>query len=423
VNLTGLAANTTYYYRIAAQNTGGTVKGSIVSFTTAAVRTLTVASSNPSTGVTVSVSPLDKSGLGNGTTLFTRSYDNNTTVTLTAAASSGSNTFQKWQRDGIDLSANAAVNVVMDANHTLTAVYIVPPPATVELLSPVNGATAQPTSPNLSWIASAGALTYRLQVSTSSTFATMVVDDSTITTTSRQVTGLAGNTTYYWRVSAKSAGGVSAWSLQWSFTTKKGGKIRVAAKTLNFGTVPLGTSKKDSFSITNVGDTTVNVTNIATTDLVFEVSPTGMPLAPGDTVEIYVSASPKNPNPSIGWVIITYDSDLLPDTVLAQVDSVDITSGVNDGAGDLPAEFALYQNYPNPFNPSTTIRYALKEESEVTLIVYNAYGQEVATLVDGVEHAGVHQVVFDGGQLASGIYFYKLRAGSDIAVKKLTLLK
>jgi hypothetical protein len=266
-------------------------------------------------------------------------------------------------------------------------------------------------------------VTYRLQVSTSSTFATLLVDDSTIATTSRQVTGLAGNTTYFWRVSATNAGGTSAWSLQWSFATKRGGKIRIAAKALNFGTVAMGTSKKDSFSITNIGDTTVNVTNIATTDQVFEVSPTGMPIAPGDTVEVYVSASPKSQNPSSGWVIITYDNDLLPDTVLAQVDSVTITSGVHDGAGGLPAEFALYQNYPNPFNPSTTIRYALKEESEVTLIVYNAFGQEVATLVDGVEHAGVHQVVFDGGQLASGIYFYKLRAGSDIAVKKLTLLK
>ena len=75
-------------------------------------------------------------------------------------------------------------------------------------------------------------------------------------------------------VSAKNAGGTSAWSNAWSFATKKGGKIRVAASTLNFGTVTLGTSKQDSFSITNVGDTSVNVTSIATTDQVFRYTVT-----------------------------------------------------------------------------------------------------------------------------------------------------
>jgi len=64
--------------------------------------TLTVASSNPSSGVAITVSPNDKSGLGNGTTQFARSYNSGTTVTLTAPATSGANTFQKWQKNGVD---------------------------------------------------------------------------------------------------------------------------------------------------------------------------------------------------------------------------------------------------------------------------------------------------------------------------------
>ena len=94
---------------------------------------LTIASSNPDTGVNITVSPNDNSNLGSGTTQFSRTYNHNTSVTLTAPASAGGNNFQKWQRDGVDLSTNSLVNVTMDADHTLTAVYVTPPPPTQTL--------------------------------------------------------------------------------------------------------------------------------------------------------------------------------------------------------------------------------------------------------------------------------------------------
>ena len=89
----------------------------------------------------------------------------------------------------------------------------------------------------------------------------------------------------------------------------------------------------------------------------------------------------------------------------------------------VPAEFALHQNYPNPFNPSTTIRYGLASRSQVTLTVFNTLGQQVATLVQGEQEAGYHEVQFDGSGLASGVYLYRLQAGDFVQSLKLTLLR
>jgi hypothetical protein len=93
------------------------------------------------------------------------------------------------------------------------------PPAAPVLITPVQNATSIPISTNLTWNASSSATSYRVQLSTDSTFATTVVDDSTITTTNKSVGPLANNTTYYWRVNAKNDVGTSTYSSTWRFTT------------------------------------------------------------------------------------------------------------------------------------------------------------------------------------------------------------
>ncbi len=81
------------------------------------------------------------------------------------------------------------------------------------------------------------------------------------------------------------------------------------------------------------------------------------------------------------------------------------------------------QNYPNPFNPSTTIRFGLPERSRVRLIVYNALGEQVAQLIDGDREAGYHAVSFNAAGLASGVYFYRITAGTFVDTKRLLFIR
>jgi hypothetical protein len=100
-------------------------------------------------------------------------------------------------------------------------------------------------------------------------------------------------------------------------------------------------------------------------------------------------------------------------------------TGVNRRDSDgVPADFKLSQNYFNPFNPETTITYSIPKSGVVTLKVYDAIGQEVATLVNGFKNANqTYRVEFDGTSVANGVYFYKLSDGSYDVTKKMMLVK
>jgi len=89
----------------------------------------------------------------------------------------------------------------------------------------------------------------------------------------------------------------------------------------------------------------------------------------------------------------------------------------------LPTEYILYQNYPNPFNPETSIKYALPEDSQVQIKLYDILGNEVITLFEGEEPAGVHTRTFDLSSFASGVYLYRLETRNKSFVKKMVLLK
>jgi hypothetical protein len=97
------------------------------------------------------------------------------------------------------------------------------------------------------------------------------------------------------------------------------------------------------------------------------------------------------------------------------------STGVEEIAA--PARFALEQNYPNPFNPLTVIKYTVGGASDVSLVVYDILGREVAVLVNERKTAGSYMVSFDGAGLASGIYIYRLTAGQNVASRRMLLIK
>jgi hypothetical protein len=89
----------------------------------------------------------------------------------------------------------------------------------------------------------------------------------------------------------------------------------------------------------------------------------------------------------------------------------------------VPTEFGLSQNYPNPFNPATTVEYALPRADRVKLVLYNALGEQVATVVDAQQDAGYYRAVISGDRLATGVYFYRLTAGSFTSSRKMLLIR
>jgi hypothetical protein len=149
----------------------------------------------------------------------------------------------------------------------------------------------------------------------------------------------------------------------------------------------------------------------------FVISTAAMDMEPGDSVEI-------------AFAILAGDNaDILLDNAVAAHDRFFVATDVNDGNdGSLPSGFSLHQNYPNPFNPTTTIAFQLSHPAEVALEVFNIRGQKVVTLIDGFQAAGHHSVEWNattshGNKVASGVYYYRLRANEISQTKRMVVLK
>lgn len=114
------------------------------------------------------------------------------------------------------------------------------------------------------------------------------------------------------------------------------------------------------------------------------------------------------------------------DTTVSNYYYLTLTRGMltsNEGENGIPAQFSLKQNYPNPFNPTTNISFELPQAANVQLTVYDMLGRKVATLVNERMSSGTHAVAFDASRLASGMYIYRIEAGSFESIKKMMLIK
>jgi len=109
---------------------------------------------------------------------------------------------------------------------------------------------------------------------------------------------------------------------------------------------------------------------------------------------------------------------------LSKIEVIDTATSIDEEMNDtIPNSVQLEQNYPNPFNPSTTIKYSVPKSANVNLTVYNSRGQEVMTLVNKKQAAGTYQVMFEAGNLSSGIYLYTLTSGSKRETRRMMLVK
>ncbi|HWP82728.1 MAG TPA: fibronectin type III domain-containing protein [Bacteroidota bacterium] len=225
--LSGLENGKTYFWRIRAANQSGSGPWSSVwSFSTAvAVPAAPTLASPPSGAIDRPLTPLLFWNRSTGATSYrvqisaTSSFNNqiilDTTLSDTTKQASGLSfgTTYHWRVNASNASGTSNWSNIW--NFTT----VPEPPAAPTLSSPPNNATNQPTALDLQWNASTRASSYELQVSTFSTFDTLTIDRSGITTTSSPVSGLRHNTSYFWRVRATNAGGTSLWSTVWRFTT------------------------------------------------------------------------------------------------------------------------------------------------------------------------------------------------------------
>jgi len=119
-------------------------------------------------------------------------------------------------------------------------------------------------------------------------------------------------------------------------------------------------------------------------------------------------------------VLFTVPQLMYWDMIVVEYDSPVFVEQKDSG---LPESFILYQNYPNPFNPATSIQYTIGSKQFVSIKIYDLLGREIATLINEEKPAGNYEIKFDGSELSSGTYFYKLIAGSFVETKKMILLK
>ena len=292
-------------------------------------------------------------------------------------------------------------------------------------------------------------------------------------------TGLAASTTYYYRVCAYNASGNSGYTNVASATTQSGGgpvdntatgDITVAG-TITGSYINTQISDNNYESIQEILSGGKPANRYSYLEHKWTINVTG-----GTSVNFYLEAYKSTSSDGDNFVFaystdninytnmltVTKTSDdglyqtyslpgTLNGTVYIRVIDTDRTAGktsldnifidhmfirsesglpkqANAVAANIPAEFQLYPNYPNPFNPETQIKYVLSEQSLVKLTIYNSIGQEVRTLVDGIEPAGSYLIRWNGlndfGQkVSSGIYFYRLSAGNFVSVKKMSMLK
>ena len=198
----------------------------------------------------------------------------------------------------------------------------------------------------------------------------------------------------------------------------------VNPKQLNFGNIQNGLTRSDSVTVTNTGTANLIISNVTSSNLLFTVTPNNSIIAMGASRKFYITFAPLTDGLTNGFINFNHNGANRKDSIYVNGTGVGNTT-VSEP--ELAEQNTLYNNYPNPFSSFTTIQYSLVSSDYVTLKIFNAIGQEILTLVNSEQNAGVHTVMFpetgSAVSLPNGIYLYVLKIGASVLVKQMIIVK
>lgn len=292
---------------------------------------------------------------------------------------------------------------------TATILYSQVPGSPV-LVEPPNLDIVSASGITLDWTDVPGALSYTIDVNTEANFSGFVIvfDNPTQSNYYIPQGTLTPNTTYYWHAKASNTYGEGDWSETRSFTTAANSSqecIVLRGDIIDLVTAGIINSGQGTGLNAKVNAALSNLQASNNTAAVNELN------AFKNQVSAYINN--ERLSPETGNALLTRANFII----------FEIGSGNSPVLEGQPVkEYALNQNYPNPFNPSTVISYAIPHTGHVILRIYDITGQEISTLVDGIQNSGRYSIEWNATHLSSGVYVYSLTAG-DFRESKLMMLE
>lgn len=342
-------------------------------------------------------------------TLFSKLlYESDTLVTLSdTVATLMYDTTLYWKVRGINNGGFGDWTAPWKFNTTLGPLL---------LLGPGNGATGISINATFRWMPVHGATSYSIQIASDSGFSNIVKDSIASLGINQMVIRLDSNVEYYWRFAASNSTMGSIWSVDWSFMT---GSLPPPPTPLLVSPVDTtGVPRRANLtwhSFAQTGEYDIQIALDSTfSAIVFDTTTADKNLKLSDTLEARTEYY---------WRVNLTDS--MGTSNYSAIGHFETGTGIDvvKQAPVVPKEFKLYQNYPNPFNPSTIVSYDVPKTSHVIITLYDVLGRKLATIINGTKDPGSYHATFNGSDLPSGVYFYRLQAGSFTQVKKMVLLK
>jgi photosystem II stability/assembly factor-like uncharacterized protein len=335
--------------------------------------------------------------------------------TIRKTSNGGTNWYQQVSNTGnllkavsfVDTNTGWAVGINGTIIKTTTGGWVLP--GTPSLTAPGNNATCFSMTGTLDWNDIFPPITnYRVQVSTSNTFGTTVIDQSGLGTSQFVLSSqLAYNTQYYWRVRATNQVGDGPWSSVRNFrtTTPMPQVPGLISPANNAGTNQTPQLRWDSITTastyrcriaTDTGFTNLVLDSAGITNRYINVPSERLQINTRYYWKVNAGNSCNTSAYSVRWSFITS------------------LTGITLNNSEIPSVYELYANYPNPFNPVTLINFDLPENSRVRITIYNAIGELVNIPADKDLSAGKYSLDWDGSDYASGLYFYRIEALSNL---------